>query len=43
LLAYIGQAAYISADETHTAFTNPFFYTVLPGIFYFSMVIVTMI
>lgn len=39
LLAYIGQAAYISTDKTHTAFTNPFFYTVPPGSFYFSLVI----
>ncbi|KAH8660115.1 potassium transporter-domain-containing protein [Xylariales sp. PMI_506] len=39
LLAYVGQAAYISYDETQTAFTNPFFYTVPPGTFYFSMVI----
>lgn len=39
LLAYIGQAAYISTDTTETAFTNPFFYTVPPGSFYFSMVI----
>jgi KUP system potassium uptake protein len=39
LLAYIGQAAYISFDKTETAFTNPFFYTVPPGTFYFSMVI----
>lgn len=39
LIAYIGQAAFISADATGTAFTNPFFYTVPPGTFYFSMVI----
>ncbi|KAM7190207.1 potassium transporter domain containing protein [Naviculisporaceae sp. PSN 640] len=39
LIAYIGQAAYISADATGTAFTNPFFNTVPPGTFYFSMVI----
>jgi KUP system potassium uptake protein len=39
LFAYAGQAAYISADATETAFTNPFFYTVPPGSFYFSMVI----
>ncbi|KAK4165497.1 potassium transporter-domain-containing protein [Cladorrhinum sp. PSN259] len=39
IIAYIGQAAYISADATGTAFTNPFFYTVPPGSFYFSMVI----
>lgn len=39
LLAYIGQAAYISQDATGTAFTNPFFNTVPPGSFYFSLVI----
>ncbi|KAK3332684.1 potassium transporter-domain-containing protein [Cercophora scortea] len=39
VIAYIGQAAFISADTTETAFTNPFFYTVPPGSFYFSMVI----
>ncbi|KAK0615272.1 potassium transporter-domain-containing protein [Bombardia bombarda] len=39
IFAYIGQAAYISSDATETAFTNPFFYTVPPGSFYFSMVI----
>lgn len=39
LLAYIGQAAYISQDATGTAYTNPFFYTVIPGTFYFSLVI----
>ncbi|KND89681.1 Potassium transporter 5, partial [Tolypocladium ophioglossoides CBS 100239] len=39
LFAYAGQAAYISADETQTAFTNPFFNTVPPGSFYFGMVI----
>jgi KUP system potassium uptake protein len=38
LLAYIGQAAYISQDEWD-AFTNPFFNTVPPGTFYFSLVI----
>lgn len=31
LLAYIGQAAYISQDATGTAYTNPFFNTVPPG------------
>ena len=35
LLAYIGQAAYISTDEQQIAYTNPFFYTVPPGSFYF--------
>ncbi|PQE18635.1 potassium transporter protein [Rutstroemia sp. NJR-2017a BVV2] len=39
LLAYIGQAAYISRDATGTAYTNPFFNTVPPGTFYFSLVI----
>ncbi|KAI0163650.1 potassium transporter-domain-containing protein [Pestalotiopsis sp. NC0098] len=39
LMAYAGQAAYISTDTTETAFTNPFFYTVPPGSFYFSIVI----
>ncbi|KAK9438325.1 potassium transporter [Metarhizium brunneum] len=39
LLAYIGQAAYISTDETQTAYQNPFFNTVPPGSFYFSIVI----
>ncbi|KAF7879587.1 hypothetical protein EAF04_000782 [Stromatinia cepivora] len=39
LLAYIGQAAYISQDTTGTAYTNPFFNTVPPGTFYFSLVI----
>jgi len=39
LIAYIGQAAFISADATGTAYTNPFFFTVPPGTFYFSMVI----
>jgi KUP system potassium uptake protein len=36
LLAYIGQAAFISQDATGTAYTNPFFNTVPPGSFYFS-------
>ncbi|EFX00057.1 potassium transporter 8 [Grosmannia clavigera kw1407] len=31
LLAYIGQAAYISADTAQVAYKNPFFYTVPPG------------
>lgn len=39
LLAYIGQAAYISQDATGEAFTNPFFNTVPPGTFYFSLVL----
>ncbi|TAQ83805.1 hypothetical protein B7494_g7874 [Chlorociboria aeruginascens] len=39
LLAYIGQAAYISQDATGKAYTNPFFNTVPPGSFYFSLVI----
>ncbi|RDW71230.1 putative potassium transporter 8 [Coleophoma cylindrospora] len=38
LLAYIGQAAYISGDTTD-AYTNPFFNTVIPGTFYFSLVL----
>ena len=38
LLAYIGQAAFISADTSMTAFTNPFFFTVPPGTFYFRSV-----
>lgn len=37
LLAYIGQAAYISRDPT--AYSNPFFKTVPPGMFYPSLVI----
>jgi KUP system potassium uptake protein len=39
LLAYAGQAAYISFDETGIAFTNPFFYTVPRPTLYFSVVI----
>ncbi|KAG0646766.1 Potassium transporter 5 [Hyphodiscus hymeniophilus] len=39
LLAYIGQAAYISHDASETAYTNPFFNTVIPGSFWFSLVI----
>ena len=39
LFAYIGQAAYISTDASGTAWTNPFFKTVPPGSFYFSLVI----
>ncbi|APA10178.1 hypothetical protein SS1G_07398 [Sclerotinia sclerotiorum 1980 UF-70] len=39
LLAYIGQAAYISQDTTRTAYANPFFNTVPPGTFYFALVI----
>lgn len=39
LLAYIGQAAFISVDSTQLAWSNPFFYTVPPGTFYFSLVI----
>jgi K+ transporter len=37
LLAYIGQAAYIS--RTPSAYTNPFFETVPPGMFYPSLVL----
>jgi KUP system potassium uptake protein len=39
LLAYIGQAAYISQDATGTAYTNPFFNTIPPGTIYFALVI----
>ncbi|KAF7555244.1 hypothetical protein G7Z17_g2309 [Cylindrodendrum hubeiense] len=39
IFAYAGQAAFIANDKSETAFTNPFFYTVPPGSFYFSMVI----
>ncbi|KAJ1327013.1 KUP system potassium uptake protein [Microdochium nivale] len=39
LFTYAGQAAFIAVDESATAFTNPFFYTVPPGTFYFSLVI----
>ncbi|CAM1511258.1 Fc.00g087710.m01.CDS01 [Cosmosporella sp. VM-42] len=39
LITYAGQAAYIADDETREAFTNPFFYTVPDGTFYFSIVI----
>jgi len=39
LMAYIGQAAFISVDPTGTAYTNPFFNTVPPGSFYFSLVL----
>jgi KUP system potassium uptake protein len=42
IIAYAGQAAYISSDTTQTAFTNPFFNTVPPGSFYFSLVIATL-
>lgn len=38
VIAYIGQAAYISKDTTN-AYTNPFFKTVIPGTFYLSLVI----
>jgi len=39
LIAYIGQAAYISQDSSETAFTNPFFFSLPPGSFYFGLVI----
>ncbi|KAH7139760.1 potassium transporter 8 [Dactylonectria estremocensis] len=39
ILAYAGQAAFISEDVSETAITNPFFYTVPPGSFYFSLVL----
>ncbi|KAL7917202.1 potassium transporter domain-containing protein [Trichoderma austrokoningii] len=38
LLSYIGQAAYISADETKKAYTNPFFNTLPPRTLYFGLV-----
>ncbi|KAH8888994.1 potassium transporter [Thozetella sp. PMI_491] len=37
IIAYAGQAAYISMDSTETAFTNPFYYTVPDGTFYFRL------
>jgi KUP system potassium uptake protein len=39
LLAYIGQAAYISQDATELAYTNPFFNTLIPGTFYFGLIL----
>ncbi|KAK9384330.1 potassium transporter, partial [Lipomyces mesembrius] len=39
LLAYVGQAAYISQDVTMVAYTNPFFNTVPPHTIYFSLII----
>ncbi|KAK9329400.1 potassium transporter-domain-containing protein [Lipomyces starkeyi] len=39
LLAYIGQAAYISQDVTMVAYTNPFFNTVPPNTIYFALII----
>ncbi|KAH8889594.1 potassium transporter [Thozetella sp. PMI_491] len=39
IFAYAGQAAFISMDADETAFTNPFFFTVPPGTFYFSLVL----
>lgn len=42
LLAYIGQAAYISQDTSGTAWTNPFFATIPPGTLYFGLVIATL-
>ncbi|KAH7114576.1 potassium transporter-domain-containing protein [Dactylonectria estremocensis] len=39
LMAYIGQAAYISVDPTKEAYTNPFFNTLPPGSLYFGLVI----
>ncbi|KAI9777237.1 MAG: hypothetical protein M1839_008967 [Geoglossum umbratile] len=38
LLAYIGQAAYISTDPTGKAWSNPFFNTVPPGMFWPGMI-----
>src|SRR3569833_3279587 len=39
MIAYVGQAAYISSDTTQTAFSNPLFKTVPPGTQYYSLVI----
>jgi len=39
LLGYIGQAAYISVDPTGNAWSNPFFNTVPPGMFYPGLVV----
>lgn len=39
LMAYIGQAAYLSVDNTAEAYTNPFFNTLPPGCLYFGLVI----
>ncbi|KAG2174363.1 hypothetical protein INT43_004386, partial [Umbelopsis isabellina] len=39
LLAYIGQAAFISMDPTGTAYSNPFFSTVPPSAFWFAFII----
>lgn len=39
LITYAGQAAFISHDESGEAFTNPFFYTIPEGTFYFSIII----
>ncbi|KAF5017491.1 hypothetical protein F66182_10570 [Fusarium sp. NRRL 66182] len=39
LITYCGQAAFISRDETGTAFTNPFFRTVPESALYFSIII----
>lgn len=38
LLAYTGQAAFISTDKTQTAFTNPFFKTLPPHTLGFGLV-----
>ncbi|EHK25580.1 uncharacterized protein TRIVIDRAFT_145062 [Trichoderma virens Gv29-8] len=38
LLSYIGQAAFISTDETQKAYTNPFFNTLPPKTLYFGLV-----
>ncbi|KAK9367917.1 potassium transporter-domain-containing protein [Lipomyces kononenkoae] len=39
LMAYIGQAAFISQDATGTAYTNPFFNTVPPHTIWFALII----
>lgn len=39
VFTYAGQAAYISTDKSQKAFANPFFNTVPPGSFYFSIII----
>ncbi|CAI6089722.1 hypothetical protein V2G26_006842 [Clonostachys chloroleuca] len=40
LITYLGQAAVLAADDANgIAYTNPFFYSVPPGTFYFSLVI----
>lgn len=36
IVAYAGQAAYISMDKDHIAYTNPFFHSAPPGTFYYG-------